>query len=347
MAKAAGVAPSTVSCILRRVEPQYSRHAEETIHRVKQTAARLGYSPSLLAASLRQKHVPYFGVLLEFVRRGDPGPTGGLPALLWRVYEGIASAAREHRRYPVVLSSTEPDTELTDSFEELDRAVRSDLAGMIAAVRPETWERHLDRWQQWGVPCVSLFDHGTPERPRCFVDLDNRAVGTMASRHLWEHGHRRVLCVRAGELPPAVADRIEACTQAHHDAGGNAKEMPLRYCQPGSPQIDPRDQQALLDALRNSQATAVFAATGGATVMTYEILTRSGRAVPGDCSLIGIDLPVWPEVAHVITEIACNGFAVGEAAAKLLDDRIRGDADEHCRLLVDPVLRERASVATL
>lgn len=346
VAREAGVAKSTASSILRKTNPHYSRYAAETIQRVEQAAARLGYAPSLLAASLRQQHVPHFGVFLELTRPGDTGPMGGLPALLWRVYEGIAIEARQQRRYPVVLTSPEPELELTESPEELDRIVRSDLAGVVAAVRPATWDRHLARWEEWGLPCVSLFDRGTPDQARCFVDLDNQAVGRTAWQYLWEHGHRRAICLREADRPSFVADRLDAFCEASRQTGGTVIEAALQHIRPGVGTPDARDAKALLQMIRDSKTTAIFGATGGATVLSHEILRGDGLAIPGECSLIGIDLPVWPGVAETITEVACPALTVGQAAARLLDERIRGKSKDRRHVLVDPVLRERMSVAS-
>ena len=94
VAEKVGLAPSTVSYILRKVEPHFSRYAKDTIARVEQAATEAGYAPSLLATSLRLQQVPYFGIFFEFVREGDPGPAGGLSTMMWEVYEGIANMAR-------------------------------------------------------------------------------------------------------------------------------------------------------------------------------------------------------------------------------------------------------------
>ena len=192
VAERAGVVPSTVSYILRKAQPNYSNFPEETIKRVERAARELGYVPNLLAKALRDQHLPFFGIFFEFVRAKDVSRTGGLPPVIWQVYEGIANTAKQAGRYPVLLSSPGVNVSLADDPRTLDHIVRSGLCGVIAAVHNKTWKSHLDQWEKRGVPCISVFDAGQRSQPRWSVDLDNRAVGRQAWEYLHQRGHRRV-----------------------------------------------------------------------------------------------------------------------------------------------------------
>jgi LacI family transcriptional regulator len=343
-----GVAPSTVSYILRKVEPHFSRYSKDTIARVEEAARDAGYTPNLLATSLRLQQVPYFGIFFEFVRRGDLGPTGGLSTMMWRVFEGVASAARKDGRYPVVLTSPDPHAGLADSPEELDRVVRSGLAGVIAAVFPDTWKNHLARWEASGVPCISVFDAGPPDAPRWYVDLDNHAVGRLAWEHLSSHGHRRVICLCQEGLSGAAADRVEAFISMQNAATFDTPVVEVPWSMDGHCRVDEQGQDRILEAVRGHEATAIFCPDGGASVIAYEVLANHGVAVPGQCSLIGIDVPVWSPASLVVTEVACPGRTVGEQAARLLAARLDGKRDDAPQSVrVPPVLIERASVAKL
>jgi LacI family transcriptional regulator len=345
VAEKVGVAPSTVSYILRKVEPHFSRYAKDTIEKVEQAAAEVGYAPSMLATSLRLGQVPFFGIFFEFVRPGDVSPSGGMSSMMWQVYEGIASAARKQHRYPVVLTSPDPGAGLADSPEELERVVRSGLAGVIAAVFPDTWRDHLARWEAAGVPCISLFDHGDADLPRTFVDLDNHAVGRLAWQHLREHGHKHVTCLYPLVSSAAISDRIEGFRQARAEDGLDTSVVQLDCPRLTGDRFDQADAERVLSALKDARATAFFGTDGGVTVITYEVLTSHGVNVPQDCSLIGIDVPTWSGAAPFVTEVACPGRRVGEAAAQLLDDRIGGKNPEAAHVLVDPVLMRRTTVA--
>ena len=310
-------------------------------------AAEIGYAPSLLATSLRQKQVPFFGVFFEFVRRGDAAPDGGQSIMMWQVCEGIANAARQDRRYPVVLTSPNPASGMAASTNDLDMIVRSGLAGVIAAVHPETWTNHVARWEEAGVPCISLFDAGSPDAPRWSVDLDNRAVGRLPGSTCSGTAIVRVLCLHQGESWPAATDRMEAFGQAVRESGGDSRVEYLALTREQVRQVDDGESgcgQALVDSLRQSGATAVFCPDGGASVISYQVLTTRGLHVPDRYSIVGIDIPLWHGAATVVTEVACSGTLVGQAAAKLLSERIADGSDQARHVQVPPVLIERSSV---
>lgn len=342
-----GVAPSTVSYILRRVEPHFSRYAKDTIARVEQVAAEIGYAPSLLATSLRRRQVPFFGVFFEFVRRGDAAPDGGQSIMMWQVCEGIANAARQDHRYPVVLTSPNPASGMPASTSELDLIVRSGLSGVIAAVHPETWLNHVARWEEAGVPCISLFDAGSPEAPRWYVDLDNHAVGNLAWEYLSRQGHRRAICLHQSESSRAISDRMAAFGEAASSAGAGANVEELVLTAEQVRQVDagrPESCRSLVETLKRSGATAIFCADGGASVIAHDVLDAFGVRIPGECSIIGIDIPLWRSASDLVTQVACSGTLVGQAAAELLAERISGENGEVRHTLVPPVLLERSSV---
>jgi len=350
VARRVGVAPSTVSYILRRVEPHFSRYAKDTIARVQQVAAEIGYAPSLLATSLRRRQVPFFGVFFEFVRRGDAAPDGGQSIMMWQVCEGIANAARQDHRYPVVLTSPNPASGLPASAHELDLIVRSGLSGVIAAVHPETWVNHVARWEEAGVPCISLFDAGSQDRPRWYVDLDNCAVGRSAWEYLYRHGHRRAICLHQSESSQAISDRMVAFSQAAGSACEQTRVEELILTPEQVRQADAGQFQScrlLIDALERGGATAIFAADGGASLIAYQVLNAHGRRVPGECSIIGIDLPLWCSASGFVTQVTCSGTLIGQAAAKLLVERVNGESGEPRHTLVPPVLLERSSVGSV
>ena len=274
VATQAGVSPSTVSYILRRVEPHFSRYAKATIARVQRAAEDAGYAPNLLATALRHQKLPFFGVFFEMIRRGDSGFTGGLPTIMWDLYEGIARTARQDHRYPVVLTSPAEHEGLTESPAELDLIVRSGLCGVIAAVHSETWRDHVARWERAGISCVSLFDRGGEDEERWCVDLDNRAVGQMALDHLQEHGHSKIICVHQPDSGTAVSDRVEAFAGAQIEAGLKPVVMELA------------NNEALrtdfVSRLRKLGANAVLAADGGASILAYQSLSDAWLNIPDE-----------------------------------------------------------------
>ena len=341
MAARAGVTPPTVSYILRKVQPNYSRYANETIERVERATKELGYTPNLLATSLRDQRLPFFGVFFEFVRACDVSPTGGLPAIMWQVYEGIANTARKAGRYPVLLTSPGAEVSLADDPEEIDRVVRSGLSGVIAAVHRTTWKNHLDRWEELGVPCISLFDAGEPDRPRWYVDLDNHAVGRQAWEYLSKRGHRRVLCPLEENPSKGAADRAEAFVQAQDRNGDEPHVLNMTCRNEVEDHYASDDKRLIVEALKRTKATAIFGNSGAMSAISYQALRDEGIRIPDRCSLIGIDLLDANEAFDQVTQFVCPGVKIGQAAARLLESRNAGTVDTPQHILVPPELQER------
>ncbi len=203
----------------------------------------------------------------------------------------------------------------------------------------------MERWEKAGVPCVSLFDAGEADQPRWYVDLDNRAVGRLASEYLSRAGHRRAICLRDRHLEQAAADRVEAFCETHAAAGGEAVVLQLYGWDETLGRDDPRDADLLIDALRRTRATAMFGNSGGVTVIAFRELAARGVRVPDDCSLIGIDIPPHLSAKQAVTEILCPGEQVGLEATRLLAGRIDGELRERTGVLVRPIIEERQSVA--
>jgi LacI family transcriptional regulator len=340
----ANVSRTTASFILRQQEPHFSRHAKETIERVRRAASEVGYLPDMMASSLRRGHKPFFGVCFEFVRQRDFSPRGGQPSVMWEVFEGIARGGESQSRYPVFLTGRSPEGR-DDRIDELDQLVRSGMSGVIAAVHRPMWKRYMARWEQAGVPCVSLFDAGEPDQSRWYVDLDNRAVGRLAWEHLTRAGHRRIICLRDRDLEQAAADRIDAFCTAQNDAGVESFILQLHGWNESIGKDDPRDADLLMDALRRTRATAMFGNSGGVSLIAFRELTARGVRIPDDCSLIGIDIPPHQPAKQAMTEVICPGEQIGIEAARLLAGRIDGTLRERTYRLVEPIIDERQSVA--
>jgi len=167
----------------------------------------------------------------------------------------------------------------------------------------------------------------------------------MAWEYLSQKGHRRIICLHHERSGQAVADRMDAFAAARSETDGEAQALPLRFGTDPIGQIGPGDEERILRTLRETGSTAIFAADGASSVIAYEVLARHGVAIPNECSLIGIDVPVWSGVAQVVTQLACPGRQVGQEAARLLAARLDGIPRTPRQVLVPPVLQERTSVA--
>lgn len=350
VARRAGVSPSTASYIVRQREPQFSQYAAETIKRVQLAAKELGYRPNLMAVSLERRQSPFFGVSFQFIKDVKSDPMKVRPVLMWEIFRGITLAGQAHGRYPVLLTSPDAESYARDPGA-IDHVIRSGLCGMIVSADPELWDAHVSRWEDAGIPCISIFNRGVAGRPRWFVDLDNRRVGSLAWEYLHAKGHSKVLCVWDHRGASGVVDRIRGFREAQRASGYRSICLRLARRDPETQEDVQRDEALLIETIRSTGATAIFATSGGVSMDVLAAMSRKGLRVPEDCSVIGIDpLFTYAEFVHLagrMTEIICPGHELGREAANLLARRVDGVVSEPTGVLVQPEIIERESVATI
>jgi LacI family transcriptional regulator len=312
---------------------------------VEEAARKAGYRPNLMASSLRRRRSPFFGVSFQLTRDRLRHPIGTHPAMMWDVFEGITRAAQAIGRYPVFLSSPADDF-FDDDPQHIDRIIHSGLSGVVASVPSETWEAHMLRWEQAGVHCVSIFDRGDRRHPRWYVDLDHEAVGRLAQQYLAQKGHTNVLCLWDWGRSHTELERLKAFRDAHRAQGHRFHLMRWgRWSE--SVIVDPHDAARLIEAIKSTGATAIFAAGGGSSMKAFQVLRIHEVRVPDDLSLLGMDVPTGVYEASIITEVVCPGQQLGYEAARLLARRIDGECAEPTAILVEPEIIERRSVAAI
>jgi DNA-binding LacI/PurR family transcriptional regulator len=198
---------------------------------------------------------------------------------------------------------------------------------------------------------VSLFGRGDRDHPRWYVDVDNVAVGRLASDYLSGKGHERILCVCDHLGSEAQCDRFQGFCEDQRAKGREPLSVRLQGWIEAIADDDPGDADRFMKALEQTRSTAVFAATGGASMATFAYLSDRGVRIPEECSFVGLDVPsgvpLCAEQLMHMTEIICPGEQLGYEAANLLARRIDGDSPEPAGVLIPPELVERRSVAAI
>jgi len=222
---------------------------------------------------------------------------------------------------------------------------------MIVSVDPALWGAYVSRWEDAGIPCISIFDRGVAGGSRWFVDLDNRRVGSLAWEYLHGRGHSKVLCVWDHRGAAGVVDRIRGFREAQRAGGYRPMCLRLARRDPETQEDVQHYEALLIETIRSTGATAIFATSGGVSMDVLATMSRKGLRVPEDCSVIGID-PLFTYAEYVdlaarMTEIICPGHELGRAAANLLARRVDGQVSEPTGVLVQPEIIERESVAVI
>jgi DNA-binding LacI/PurR family transcriptional regulator len=223
---------------------------------------------------------------------------------------GIAEAARD-RNADLVISHIFPR-----SAEDLEFAMTTSRAtGMIFIGQSSlhqafnTLSDRDDRFVVWGA------EFG--DAAYCTIGSDNIAGGRRATSHLLRLGRQRVLFLGDTEAPEAE-QRYRGYRLAHEQAGLAIDEqltVPAHF-------DDQSGESATLSAIeRGVRFDAIFAASDLIAIGAIRALTKSGRAVPEDVSVVGYDnIPAARLVTPRLTTIDQDANLAGKMlVSKLID----------------------------
>ncbi len=318
VAERAGVSKSLVSLVLTGSTSVSEQRREAVLRAIDE----LGYLPSTAAASLAGTRTRTVGLAIEHF------------ANLWFVE--LLRGAREvlePEGYQVIVG----DHEMTvfGGRDSLDAFASMRVDGVVLAFDPATTPtiRH-------GIPCVVAGQRVNSPDDVEVVTNDDHAGGRLATEHLIELGHRRIVHV-TGRGGAALARR-DGYETSMREAGlqpvvigdrDETNEHPART--------------ALQEHLRaDHDLTAVFAANDTMALGCMGALRAAGLSIPDDVSVIGYDDSPLAEASYLdLTTIDSRSLDVGREAAHALLARMSGAAqDPHPRIL-EPRLVLRSSTA--
>ncbi|WP_022918066.1 LacI family DNA-binding transcriptional regulator [Ruania albidiflava] len=314
VARAAGVAPSTVS----RAFSRPGRVNAETGERIRQIAAQLGYrarpqaratSPtrsSMLAVVLADLANPVF---YELVRgAGSACEAAGYTMMLAETAE---SAVRERATLERALESV--DGLVLTASRISDSAIRQ-----VAKVKP-----------------VVVVNRVVPGVPSVVIDVER---GTFRSvQHLVELGHETVTYLSGPEASWADGMRWRGLRRAAEELG-----VRIRRTGPFAPTVNGGVQAAATWAQHRS--SAVVAYNDLVAIGFIRGAGRLGVSVPGEVSVVGFDNSAMAElVSPELTTVAAPLHALGRTAAQNVLAMVggaRSQAPEPMQLPTRLVVRE-------
>ncbi len=306
VARATGVSTATVSRALRGL----SSVAEPTRMRVQESAVRLGYVPSSVAASLATGRTKAIGLVTPHVAKW----------FFSTAIETVEAILRTHG-YDVLLIIMPPG----------QRATPGPMAG-VPPWRPqletELLRKRVDATIILSLPMVAdevalLHDLGQelvgigPSVPGLpIMGIDDVEVGVTATQHLLDLGHTRLRFVghNAEEVdwtPPQ--ERYRGFTTALRRAGLTEAAPPL-----GSDLTVAEGRRAARAVLAdNDLPTGLVCCSDEVAMGVLYELRRAGVAVPAQISVIGVDDHPHAEL-HDLTTVAQCVDEQAEAAVRWL-----------------------------
>jgi len=324
IAKDLKVSVVTVSKVLRN----QGRISEATRKRVLRRAKQLNYQMNWVARSLVTRRTYTIGLLLpEFAH-----------PFFAEIARAVAQTVRPHS-YHVVISSFEEDPELEAS--EVDSLLARQVDGLIiASSQPPRRLQMFTRVQERKTPFV-LIDRPISGLRACFVGVDNRAIGELATEHLIECGCCRVAHLRGPKMGIAE-ERLAGYRRALAKHGLRGRSD---YIVAGGHRDD-TGYEGMRQMLQvRPLPDGVFCFNDPVAMGAMKAILEAGLKLPADISVVGAGNIHYSDLLAVpLTTIDQGTCRIGVLAAELLLERIASKSSMPPRkILVPPRLVERES----
>jgi LacI family transcriptional regulator len=315
-----GVSRATVSYALTRPD----RVAAETLERVQEAIAALGYRGNAAARQLRVGHSQAIAMVVSDA--ANP--------IFSAVADGATAAADERGDFILVGNASEDlerERKYLEFFEE------QQVSGIVIAPVAELPEVAV-AIRERGTPVVHLGTENPPFRLP-FGTGDDDAGGHLAIQHLTDIGRRRLLFIGG----PALQFRFR-----RQGAFRAAKELGIELVEIEIPAATIKDAyQATLRLLESGAFPhdGVFAGNDLIGIGFIHAALEHGVNIPGAVAVVGYDDIAFAETTIVpLTTVGHDMHAMGVDLVKLL---AREPGDELASIRHPPVLTQRRSTTGL
>lgn len=334
VAAEAHVSLQTVSRVINN-EPNVR---PETKQRVQAAIDRLGYVPSIAAQRMSGSRSYLILAINDRTRTiADWQARQGTDWVDQMLLGGMLKCAEHGYRMIFELVDTHSDH------------VERELAGAIAALQPDgliLTPPHSDNPQivaflaEQDMPFVRI---GSQQRQAGIpVSMDDEGSARTATRHLIDHGHRRIGFIAGSSEYELSGWRVDGWRAAMAEAGlatdGLLDAGDFSYASGRAAAL------RLLDPPQ--RPTAIIASNDQMAIATLDVARELGLAVPDDLSIISFDnTPVVQFAQPPLTAVDQSIAATASTAVELIIGSLKGDPVPETLTVVKSRLIERASVA--
>ncbi|HEY5836464.1 LacI family DNA-binding transcriptional regulator [Streptomyces sp.] len=327
MAARAGVSVSTVSLVINgrdsgRVKPAIGE-------RVRRAAEELGYTPNLLARSLRTNQTHTIGLLSDMVAST---PFAG------RMLAGAQEAAWEAGCLLLLID--------TGGNVEMEQSAVQALAqrNVDALIYASMYHRKINLPEfPEGLPFVVLDGRPSVDLPTVdWVVPDEEGGARAAVEFLIRAGHTRIGFCTVVEDIPAASERLAAYRSALLEHGLGYDPGLVARGATGDAHSGLRTARELLD--RPDRPTALFCYNDRVAMGAYRAARHLGLSIPGDVSIVGFDNQenIADALEPTLTTVALPHYEMGAWAARrtLALSGSTTTESEHKRMPCHLVVRE-------
>ena len=284
VARVAGVSISTASRALNRT----GRVSEETIKKVGEVAARLGYQPDAIARTMRSSQSHAVGIIVSDISNPFYG----------RLIKSLEETFAEHG-YALFVASSNNNLEKEIQLIRFFKSRKVD--GLLLGPCQTDSALHIVKEVQ-GVATV-LFDRDASHQLST-VKVDHYNGTLAAVNHLSQLGHQRIALMTPGSQIQPIRDRLQAY-QDGLSMAGVALDPALICFADSSMNFPPEKASALLQLL--SPPTAFLCLGTRILAGVLSALKKDALAIPRDVSVLSIGDSDFSELhSPSITALAWN-----------------------------------------
>ncbi|WP_394218413.1 LacI family DNA-binding transcriptional regulator [Halobacillus trueperi] len=332
VAKAAGVAPSTVS----RVIADHPRISPATKKRVKKAMKEMGYHPNANARNLANRSTQSLGVVM---------PSSADKALqnpfFPEVLRGISAVAHE-LDYSMLLCTGETDEEM---LEAVKRMVFSNRTDGIILLYSQVDDPIMEFLLEQDFPFVIVGKPAARVDEITHVDNDNIRAGKEITNHLIGMGHECIAFIGGSEDRIVTIDRMRGYELALEEAGLpylDEYRIHTEFLKSGG-----RQAVHELFALPKPP-TGIVIADDLMSIGVVNMLEEFGKRVPDDISIVSFNNVYLSEITRPpLTTVDIHIHGLGSQAAKCLIEKVKNKEEPAKRIIVPFDIKYRSSTKAI
>jgi len=320
----AGVSVTTVSHVVNGT--RFVKEASRL--RVEDAVRELGYVPSAVARSLKHNATRTFGMLI-------PNNSNPYFAEVLRGVELRCFAAG----YNVILCNSNDDPKRQASHLRVLAEKRVDGLVLVSCNRDAGL---MDIMGELKIPVV-LLDREITGVACDLVEVDHLVGGLIATQHLLALGHPRVACLSGPAGLSVSSQRRAGWKQALAQAGVEREPGDL-----ARGDFSPRGGYLAMQTLlkHDPRPTAVFVCNDLMAFGALAAAREAGIEVPGQLSIVSYDdIELAAYAVPPLTTVVQPKLQIGTLAAEMLLDRVDGKFGPPRQVMLEPLLKLRASTA--
>ncbi|MEX1028413.1 MAG: LacI family DNA-binding transcriptional regulator [Paenibacillaceae bacterium] len=317
VAKAAGVSTAAISYALNGKE---SKVSVETLERIQATVASLNYIPDFSARSLVNKKSNLIGVII-------PETEGYNSAILENpfyseIVSGIESELRKHN-YHLILTGMDRGKGYSDL------TLQRNLDGVIImGIYNDSLYEEL---KKVNIPII-LIDSYIDDTLFKKIGIDDEFGGSMATRHLIDHGHTHIALVTGKIKKDGVVEKRFLGYKSELEKAGLLYNP--AYIFEDSIRYEHGVQAGIMVAQKHPEITGIFATADMVAFGIISGLQEADKRVPEDVSVIGFDDIMMssmfiPQLTTIRQDIKAKGIRAAQYLIQTIQGSISNDLEKN------------------